>query len=86
LRVANNIDAQSLHSCGGRAAHTLTDRDSHACRQPLERTQYEFPVAQHIDTEPVDVGQGGVQQANEIGRIRKRILFISDQRGQLIIQ
>ena len=51
----------------------------------LEWSQYEFVAAQHIDTQPVDVVERVIEQADEISGTGKRVRFVSKQRADLTI-
>ena len=76
-------NALRFPSSGRRAADAPAHRDMHTGRLSLEWPEYEFLATKHIEPQPVDVVEGVVEQRHEVGRVRKRIRLVLDQRLEL---
>ena len=66
-----------------RAAHALAERDAHAGRVALERTDHQFVAVVEIEADPVQLGQRVEHQRGQVGGVGDAVAFAREQAARL---
>ena len=77
-------DALGASAGGGGAAHALAERDAHAGRQALERTDHQLGAVVEIEADPVEVGQRVVDQRRQVGGVGDAVALAGQQAARLL--
>ena len=93
-RIAGDVSGERMHvidalgRAGARrgAADALVQRDADAGGQALERTDHKFPAVVEIEADPVEVGQGVVDQRGEVGGVGDAVGLAGQQSARLFGQ